>query len=284
MASPSIPHVFPFEIPTFLRDKTMQKVPNGAVIFSGPSRIDGAPIVVIVTGLSKKSANSKTDDMVQSWIIRSDMSPLDALRTGHDASICGGCPHRPQSLGFKKVKGKMVATWFRRSCYVNVSQAPTSVYNAFKRGSYPTMTMDQLAAAMAGRVVRLGSYGDPAATPLALWQAYTALAEGWTGYTHQWKSARLRDVTSLCQASVDSVEEADKARSLGLGTFRVAPIGSERSEYEQGCPASKEFGAVTSCAKCRKCDGSSAARNIVIDAHGIGSKYVAPRKSLPVLA
>lgn len=109
---------------------------NGSVIYEGPSRIDGAPIVVIVTGLTTSSDNTKTDDMVQSWILRSDVSPLEALRTRADASICGGCPHRPQSVGFKRVKGITVQTWFKRSCYVDVSKAPTSVWKAYKRGSY----------------------------------------------------------------------------------------------------------------------------------------------------
>lgn len=259
----------------------MSKIPNGAVIYEGPSRIDGAPIVVIVTGLSKASSNTKTDDMIQSWILRADISPLDALRTKQDASICGGCPHRPQEVGFKMVKGIKVQTWFKRSCYVNVAQAPMAVWNAYKRGSYPMLSADALSLATSGRLVRLGSYGDPAAAPLAVWQAYTALASGWTGYTHQWKSERLRGVASLCQASVDSVEEAAKAKALGLGYFRVAPIGGERLADEQGCPASKELGNVASCATCKKCDGSG--RFVVIDAHGIGANHVAPRKRLPVL-
>ena len=245
------------------------KAPNGAVVYEGPSRIDGAPIVVIVTGLAGASHNAKTGDMVQSWILRADVDPITALRTGSDASICGGCPHRP-----KRFDG---AKYSQRSCYVNVAQAPLTVWKTYKRGRYPVMTLDQLAASVAGRMVRLGSYGDPAAAPLAVWQAYTALATGRTGYTHQWKSAKLRDVTALCQASVDSEAEADKARSLGLGYFRVAPMGSAAKPGEIRCPASAEAGKVATCATCRLCDGSGKA--VVIDAHGIGSHYVQPKPS-----
>ena len=46
---------------------------NGMVIWQGPSLVDGKPIAVIVTGLNKPSQNSKTGDMLQSWIIRTDM-------------------------------------------------------------------------------------------------------------------------------------------------------------------------------------------------------------------
>lgn len=255
---------------------SQQKAPNGAVIYRGPSRIDGASIAVIITGLSGASANGKTGDMVQSWILRDDVDPITALRNGLDSSICGGCPHRP-----KRYDG---AKYFQRSCYVNVAQAPLNVWKTYKRGRYPAMTLNQLAASMAGRLVRLGSYGDPAAAPLSIWEAYTALAAGRTGYTHQWKSANLRNVTALCQASVDSEAEADKARKLGLGYFRVAPIGAPAKPGEIRCPASAEAGKVATCATCRMCDGSGKA--IVIDAHGIGSHYVQskPSRRLTVLS
>ena len=45
---------------------------NGVVLYEGPSVLDGAPIAVIAT---LKSANVKTGDMIQTWIIRSDMHP-----------------------------------------------------------------------------------------------------------------------------------------------------------------------------------------------------------------
>ena len=247
------------------------KAITSAIIYRGPSMIDGSPIVVIATGLGgSKSANSKTGAMVQTWIIRDDMSPTEALRTGKDAAICGGCVHRPKAFDGTK--------WFKRSCYVNVAQAPTSVYRALKRGSYSTISLDTLASLTAGLMVRLGSYGDPAAVPMDVWSAYTALAAGRTGYTHQWKSERLRAVTALCQASVDSPEEALKARALGLGYFHVTPGGAVPLAGEIVCPASEEAGKVTTCAACRMCDGASRL-SITIAAHGIGKHYVQPKAS-----
>ena len=49
--------------------------PLGVILFEGPSLIDGAPIAVIATGFQRRTANSKTGDMVQTWIIRSDREP-----------------------------------------------------------------------------------------------------------------------------------------------------------------------------------------------------------------
>ena len=61
--------------------------PNGYILYEGPSGIDGAPIVVIATGFANSSANAKTGDMIQTWIIRSDIAPHHAVKSGDDASI-----------------------------------------------------------------------------------------------------------------------------------------------------------------------------------------------------
>ena len=81
--------------------------------------LDGAPIVVIAT---TKSSNRKTGDMVQTWILRSDIKPTEASKAGADASICGDCKHR-WSLG--------------GACYVNIGQGPGAIFRAYKRGNYP---------------------------------------------------------------------------------------------------------------------------------------------------
>ena len=143
------------------------KKPNGAVLYRGKSLLDGSPIVVVVTGLAKASANSKTGDMLQTWIIREDMTPQEAVKTGADSAICGDCPLRG-------VNGK------DRGCYVTVHQAPLSVYKAFHKGNYPELSLNEIREAGAGRMVRLGSYGDPAAVPVSIWKMLTSNASGWT--------------------------------------------------------------------------------------------------------
>jgi hypothetical protein len=257
--------------------KATKPRPNGAIVYEGPSRIDGSPIVVIVTGLSRKSANAKTDAMFQTWILRSDVAPLDALRTGSDKSICGGCIHRPKSYDGK--------SYSRRSCYVNVAQGPTSVYRAYKRGSYPRVSITDLGALVAGKLVRFGSYGDPAAVPTVYWQVMKAAALAVTGYTHQWRSARLRDTLSVCQLSADTPEDVASAESLGVGSFRVKRASDPTLPGEIVCPASAEAGHVASCATCRMCDGASGHR-VVINAHGIGAAQFSPRpgRTLAVIA
>ena len=250
---------------------------NSVEIWQGPSRIEGSPLAVLVTAL-RKSNNPKTGDMVQSIILRSDMDPVTAIKTGSDAGPCGACIHRAESYNGK--------TWKRRSCYVQVQQAPLAVYKAWKRGNVPRVTLPELSALTRGKMVRLGTYGDPAAVPLAVWDAYTANAVGWTGYTHQASNKRLRDVLKYCQVSADSEADTLAARGAGVGSFRVLAEGQKALPFEMLCPASKEAGKVKQCADCNACTGYTGA-HVVIGSHGVGAAYHNPTRrralNLPVL-
>ena len=79
--------------------------PNGFIIYKGPSKLDNKPIVVVAI---PKSGNSKTDSMLQTFIMRSDVPPLDALKSGDDYSVCGDCLARPSNQGW---------------CYVSVARS-----------------------------------------------------------------------------------------------------------------------------------------------------------------
>jgi len=227
---------------------------NGAIIYRGPSMLDGAPIVVVVTGLAKSSRNAKTGDMLQTWIVRDDVNPIEAAKTGQDESICGDCVHRPINGG---------------SCYVKLFQAPLNIFKSAHRGIYPTVIdLNDIAALGVDRVVRLGSYGDPAAVPVGVWEALTAHASAWTGYTHQWRVAP--HLMALCMASADSVAEHVMAKAMGWRTFRVRTASEPVLDKEFVCPASKEAGVKTDCASCKACMGTSAKAKAspVIIAHG----------------
>lgn len=243
----------------------MAKV-NGIILYEGPSLLDGAPIVVIATGLAKQSDNAKTGDMIQTWILRADMSPGEAIATRNDSSICGTCLARGD--GAPK----------SRSCYVIIHQAPRSVYDAYRRGIYAKASPRDIAAIGAGRMIRLGSYGDPAAAPVFMWQDLVSRATGWTGYSHSWRGRP--DLARLVMASADSVADMNEAHEAGFRTFRVAPhAGAGIRGKEIVCAASEEAGRKTDCASCRACMGTSAkARvSVVIAAHGIGANAVARR-------
>ncbi|MFN3573613.1 MAG: hypothetical protein ACK4TR_08810 [Phenylobacterium sp.] len=246
--------------------------PNGVILWEGPSALDGAPIVVIATGIAAKSGNEKTGDMVQTWIMRQDVAPHHALKTGQDASVCGDCMHRPANGG---------------SCYVKVFQAPLSVWNAYQRGVYPRILPGEARDLFAGRMVRLGSYGDPAAAPYDLWAAIVGRAKGWTGYTHQWRTCDHR-FANLLMASADSEAEGVTARAFGWRTFRIRTADEPVApKAEFVCPASAEAGYRTDCASCRACGGTMAKAKAspVIVAHGATARrFALYRAGQPVTA
>lgn len=224
---------------------------SSTILYEGASLLDGKPIVVIATD---SSSNRKTGGMVQTWIMRADIEPHTALKTGDDSSVCGDCPHRPANGG---------------ACYVTVFQAPLAVYRAYKRGRYPKAQAGQYT----GRMVRIGSYGDPAAVPVEVWQDYTQGAAGVTGYTHQWRTADKR-LADYCMASCDTPEERPQAKASGWRTFRVRLEVEQPQAGEVVCPASEEGGHKLTCDQCKACNGNLTNRrgDIVIMAHGSKAK------------
>jgi hypothetical protein len=244
--------------------------PTGVIIYQGPSLLDGAPIVAIAVGLASKSTNRKTGAMVQTYIIRSDIEPTRAVAQGLDSSICGDCRHRGDGSGKK------------RTCYVNVGQGALGVYRAFKRGRYPVTReyagmlfakpmLNREACIARGRAVRLGTYGDPAAVPVHVWNHLLRHSNGHTGYTHQWR--KTPSLKTLCMASVDSPEEALEAQRLGWRTFRVGMQSrntvSKAMLKESLCPASAQAGKLLTCEKCLACSGADGRKaSIYIPAHG----------------
>ena len=66
--------------------------PNGRILWEGISPYDGTPIVCIVTGLSQGSANGKTGEMFQTWILPRDVKPNEAFKDDRGRSVCGDCP------------------------------------------------------------------------------------------------------------------------------------------------------------------------------------------------
>lgn len=224
--------------------------PTGYVFYDGPSMIDGQPIIGIAV---LHSRNGKTGDMVQTFIVRADQSPLDAIASGDDESVCGDCQHR----------GK--------TCYVDVGKSVMAVFGAWVRGAYPLVSPRALARVIAGRMVRLGAYGDPAAIPAWVWRALLRNATGHTGYSHQWRKPFARALRDLVMASADSPADLDAARSMGWRTFRVRTAEQPLAAREIVCPASDEGGKRRQCIDCRACDGAqrgTAQASVAIVVHG----------------
>jgi hypothetical protein len=166
---------------------------TGCVFYRGPSLLTGDPIVAIATGLEGGSLNPKTGPLVQTWILRADLRPMDAKRANLDDAICGDC----------KLRG---AGGLGAVCYVPAWLGPLSVYKAFTRGLYPEASWPELQALVEGRHVRLGAYGDPAAVPFEVWR--TLLCEHGRLVATPISGGRCDPrFKTIAMASVDTVEE-----------------------------------------------------------------------------
>ncbi|WKW87312.1 hypothetical protein SEA_CHARGERPOWER_97 [Mycobacterium phage Chargerpower] len=218
------------------------------LVWQGKSELTGEELIVLATkAASPAKANMKTGDMVQISILRADVNPTEAIKLGLDKATCGDCPFRS------------VASGGDGGCYTHKSlrrgHAQTSSWNAHEaNGSVPFDV-----AAFKGLKVRFGSYGDPAAVPFEVWEAILSVADGVTGYTHQWRTADPR-FAELCMASADTVEQRREARMKGYRSFRPRPGNAPREAGEVICPASTEAGFKTTCATCMACGGTSKGR------------------------
>lgn len=241
------------------------------ILYEGPSLLDGKPIFVV--GIVSRR-NRKTGPMVQTYIQRADLDPRDANRTGEDVSICGACPLRG-AANLEKPSGLAD----KRGCYVQIGQGPLGVYRTYKRDRYQrAANVGEITRLGAGRMVRVGTYGDGAAVPRYVWDALKREAKGHTAYSHQSDMAQFPQSSfdpAMYMVSVSGLAAAQAAWAMGQRTFRVV---RDMSEIVKGqeilCPASKEAGQRVQCADCLLCGGASVkAKSIAIPTHGAGNRY-----------
>lgn len=249
----------------------MTKSKLSRVIYRGPSLLDGKPIVVIAVVTKGSHANSKTGAMLQTYILRSDMHPMAANKSGEDYSICGQCPHRgiPTDRADRKLA-------LKRTCYVNMGQGVNITWKAFQRDYYPDITGHTAIAALGrGRKVRLGTYGDPAAVPGYIWASLLSESSGWTAYSHQSGMRGAAFMPGVMMQSADTLADAQAAWSAGNRTFRIISSAADMAKGQEIlCPASKEAGYRTTCIACSLCKGSAIkAKSIAIVAHGAGKNH-----------
>jgi len=245
-----------------------KKAPKGVILYLGKSKIDGKEVVAILTF---ESGNVKTGNMTQVWFIRTDVDPVTAEKEGHDESVCGDCIHR----GHKGKKKK-------RSCYVNLGQAPLQVYKSYKKGLYPVFDPTIHGELLRWRKTRFGAYGDPACVPFECLEPIAKLSMSTTGYTHQVEHKNFDPrIATLCMVSADSPKQAKKYHDKGYRTFRVAVPNDNL--YPNEIPCAFESGGVQ-CIDCGLCDtAGSDAPSIVVTIHGTGAKKFKTATLIPTL-
>jgi hypothetical protein len=193
--------------------------------------------------LTLRSVNTKkTGKMGQAWIIPVRIDPAKPPRTWAHWVGCQDCA-------------------LLRWCYVQWPQAPSHVWQKYRRGEYPPVEW----GALSETLVRIGASGDPGVIPIDVWEELVRRCKGYVGYTHMWRRASSQPLRQYLRASVESEAGQRAAAAMGWRTFRVKAPDMPRLAGEMTCPASVVGHSVT-CDKCLTCRGVGP--NVVIDAHG----------------
>ena len=212
--------------------------------------IDGEGYLIIAT---MESNNVKTGNMVQICILLEDTDPVVGVLSGLDSgTICQGCP-------FASGEG----------CYVNVGQSPLTIWRAYHRGNVPYLRVKDYPTKFAGRKVRFGSYGNPTLIPLRIVQRIASIADGFTGYFHNWKEmgkAKARKWNRYFMASTETTDSLLLAKEWGLRVFHASPI---KPAGLLECVADSHG---KECIDCMLCEGGKNAKDIWINPHGSKKK------------
>jgi hypothetical protein len=214
---------------------------NTLCVYDGPSLLDGVRTIVLVSGYDTPSINSKTGDMLQSYIIRADMAPSEAAAIGADETVCGQCAMRPLIVKAARLRGSKDTP-----CYVDKVRGPDGVWKSWTAGNVEYATPSEAAAryrnlrrcpgpcdndcklghshlyaadypksgshsrkrckaighATTPVGLRDGAYGDPATVDAAIWRALHIGGRKRTSYTHQWETSP--ELADMAMASIDS--------------------------------------------------------------------------------
>ena len=212
--------------------------------WEGKSRVNGEPIMLGVSAEdpARPSQNGKTGAMVQVVAMLRDVHPHEATKTGADEAVCGGCKLRPSVHKKLKMVGEEVSKY---PCYV-LTHRKGAQWRALKRAEED---LEGAIAAVSGRAVRFGEYGNMSSVSRDAVEALMKAAGKHTLYEHEWRKPENQWLKAYAMASVHSVEERDEANAMGWRTYRT---GDELGEGDIWCPF-HEYGI--QCIKCGLCNG-----------------------------
>lgn len=221
-----------------------------AIVYQGPSLFEPEHEITAVLNLGQ-DGNDKTGGLTQLYIL-----PTEALNGSVHADtkrlshvICGTCPLRSKATGGNG------------QCYAYgtvLLNGAFAVQRAVKQGRLVDKWHPPY------DILRSAAIGDPAALPPDVMLKLIGRFREVRGYTQRWRTALHLRPTHM--ASVHSLAERAEAEAMGWRTFRIGPV----SDGEVRCPASKEMGHKTSCARCTLCTGQvrPTAPSVAILDHG----------------
>lgn len=211
---------------------------------------DGSNIFVIRRGkTSNEKISEGKNDIIQTYTFSYDQwlyattiknkSMKEFYKL--DASNCLDCPFSGNSgnAGCYTHKYNQYSGFI--SMLKSIKESDLTMINASKYKAILEMSLDLF--------IRFGTYGEPSLIGLDLVRDMALNSKGWTGYTHQSTKDWSSGYKDYFMASLESATEKSDWRS-----FRVIKDAS-LAPSSIACPASKESGYVSTCAKCGLCSG-----------------------------
>lgn len=201
---------------------------------------------------NKKISGDPKEKIVQTYtfsrkqfeIVRNNISGAKTFFNSADTN-CLDCPFNSY--------GKCYTHKFNQ--YVGFKSMLRSIIKEFiefdSLPEYTTELKNEIVKYTSGKYIRFGTYGEPSLHPLELITECTTVAKKWTGYTHQWQKSE--ELNKFFMASTHTKEEETKAQAYGYKSF----VATKSAINELvNCPASKEAGFKSTCAKCGLCSGT----------------------------
>jgi len=231
---------------------TMTKGVKRVLIYTGPSRYTGEPILAWIT---TKSKNSKTGDMFTLWIV--------ADHGAKSKAACGDCAQRDEA------------------CYAEgtPSMGARSSLKAIRKGSPGTVdarnwTLAEMREAFGAVILRNAGWGDSAALPQPLVVRLHAAAGEVRAYTHDASAVQRRMMLSVESAAAWTAGKLAGVRMAAVVPSDCGQVGG--MPVPNGavvCPAISTDGRV-GCDRCTLCSGDDrpTAPHVVFPAHGPRAK------------
>ena len=172
----------------------------------------------------------------------------------HDADVCMDCP-------FAVSNGAKLSACYTHKVmqYSGFVSMLRSIGKETKWDDIPELNADierDILAMCNRKYIRFGTYGEPSLMPYELASSMVAVASNWTGYTHQWH--RKPEYSTLFMASTHDALGEQRASRDGWRSFVASARGIKGLVQ---CPASKEMGFKSNCAKCGLCSGTEGKGN-----------------------
>ena len=260
---------------------------SSKIFYNGPSMLN--PDEDVIGVLQKAPSRSrKTHGMAQVWVFPAALMAMteeyvkrgpangngsvikEMIDNGVDRACCHDCGFRGKAAG-----GSGKCYCHGRTLFLGANQMLKGLANK----NWPTLMPNELRQEMwimykTGIEIRLTAYGEGLCLPD--WCLDTLTTVPGRAYTHAWDGLDARRAAKwqrVFMASVETREQQLRARAAGWRCFKVIPAKSEefypREEFR--CPASKEMGKVSSCGRCKGCDGwrNSFSKDVVIMDHSM---------------